>query len=75
MNEDSNSSHKPWQNHEGYHDPTAYTAFRNIRHEEKQLEDRVNSLISVLKTIIDAFGFDLLARIEVRDRKTGRTFR
>ena len=21
---------KPWLNHEGYHDPTAYQAFRNI---------------------------------------------
>ena len=74
MNED-NSSHKPWQNHEGYCDPTAHAALKNVRHDEKQLEDRVNSLISVLKTIIDAFGFDLLARIEVRDRKTGRKFR
>ena len=25
---------KPWLNHEGYHDPTAYQALRNIKRRE-----------------------------------------
>lgn len=45
-------SPKPWENAEGYADPTAYNAF-----------------------IIAESGFELAARIELRDRKTGRFFR
>ena len=36
---------------------------------------RCNQLIKVLKNTIDLAGFDLVARIEVRDRETGRTYR
>lgn len=56
---------KPWENGEGYPDPTAYNA----------LEGKVNFLIKVLKFIIAESGFELLARIEIKDKKTGRCFR
>ena len=36
---------------------------------------KVNTLIKVLKFIIAESGFELVARIELRDRKTGRFFR
>lgn len=67
---------KPWENAEGYHDPTAYTAIQNITQEEHEaLDAKVNTLIKVLKFIIAESGFELAARIELRDRKTGRFFR
>lgn len=36
---------------------------------------KVNFLIKVLKFIIAESGFELLARIEIKDKKTGRCFR
>ena len=39
------------------------------------LDAKVNTLIKVLKFIIAESGFELAARIELRDRKTGRFFR
>ena len=39
------------------------------------LEGKVNFLIKVLKFIIAESGFELLARIEIKDKKTGRCFR
>lgn len=36
---------------------------------------KVNALIGVLKYIINAAGFDLLARIELKDRQTGREYK
>lgn len=39
------------------------------------LEGKVNFLIKVLKFIIAESGFELLARIELKDKKTGRCFR
>lgn len=63
------------KNSSGYSDPTAYLGTRNIIREENEQQKRVSALIGVLKYIIDAAGFDLLARIEIRDRKTGREYR
>ena len=63
------------KNAEGYSDPTAGAAMSNILREENERQKRVTALIGVLKYIIDAAGFDLLARIELRDRKTGREYR
>lgn len=66
---------KPWENGEGYPDPTAYNALRPIMQEDAALEGKVNFLIKVLKFIIAESGFELLARIEIKDKKTGRCFR
>lgn len=57
---------KPWENGEGYPDPTAYNALRPIMQEDAA---------KVLKFIIAESGFELLARIEIKDKKTGRCFR
>ena len=54
---------KPWENGEGYPDPTAYNALRPIMQEDAALEGKVNFLIKVLKFIIAESGFELLARI------------
>lgn len=40
---------KPWENGEGYPDPTAYNALRPIMQEDAALEGKVNFLIKVLK--------------------------
>lgn len=56
-------------------DPTAYNALRPIMQEDAALEGKVNFLIKVLKFIIAESGFELLARIEIKDKKTGRCFR
>lgn len=66
---------KPWQNHEGYSDPTAYEGLKPVIREETEQQQRVSALVRVLKYVIDAAGFDLLNRIELKDRKTGRVYR
>ena len=58
-------------NGEGYPSSVEFKLLK----EETDLERKVNFLIKVLKFIINECGFDLLCRIEIRDRKTGRTFR
>lgn len=65
-------SPKPWENAEGYADPTAYNAIKKVSAEgHEALDAKVNTLIKVLKFIIAESGFELVARIELRDRKTG----
>ena len=46
-----------------------------MQEQQDAADQRCQRLIKTLKTILDLAGFDLLARIEVRDRKTGRIYR
>lgn len=65
-----------YRNSEGYSDPTAGAAMSKVIREEKdRQQQRVSALISELKGIIDKAGFELIARIEIRDKKTGRECR
>ena len=66
---------KPWNNAEGYPDPTAYNGLKPVIREEDEQQKRVNTLIFVLKYITRLAGFELLNRIEIKDRKTGREYR
>ena len=65
----------PYFNASGCADPTAYEALKPIIKEDVELESKVNFLIKVLKFIINESGFELLNRIEIKDKKTGRCFK
>lgn len=61
---------KPWENKSGCKDPTAYKGNTEISREEQ----RVSELVHVLKYIVKLAGFELVDRIALRDRKSGRTY-
>lgn len=65
----------PVKNIEGYANPTAYAAMSAVQREQDDAEMRVQNFIRAIKTIIDQSGYDLMARIELRDRLTGREYR
>ena len=58
-------------NPEGYRDQTAYDAIRNITEEE----EKVNTLIHIIKQILRLSGFELIRRIEIRSTRSGREYR
>lgn len=62
---------KPWENKSGCKDPTAYAATKPISEEEQ----RVSDLVKAIKTLARLAGFDILNRIELRDRRSGRAYR
>ena len=63
------------KNREGYSDPTAFAALSKIRKEELEQQRQISELIHVLKFIIDKSGFELVTRIELRQKRTGKEFR
>ena len=65
----------PKRNASGCADPTAHDAMLPIAQAEADLESRTTKLIKTLKGVIDLAGYDLVARIEIRDRETGKIFR
>lgn len=65
----------PRKNSEGYSDPTAYLGMLPMVREENAMNRRVKALIDVLKYIIDVSGFELVNRIEIRDKESRRVFK
>ena len=63
------------KNAEGYRDPTAFEGMTNILREENEAQRRVSVLVGAIKSLIDLAGFDLMNRIEIRDRKTGKEYK
>lgn len=68
-----------YKNQEGYPDPTAGAAYSVIRREERQQEtDRLNTisaLIPVMKGAAELAGFEVMGRIILRDKNTGREYK
>lgn len=65
----------PKHNPSGAYDPTAYEAMNKVQKEQSEDEIRVSRLVKAIKTICDLAGYDVLNRIEFRDRETGRYYR
>ena len=71
------------RNSEGYADPTAGAAYRNILREERAKEraeegerlERVSALVPVLRGAASMMGFDIIGRIALKDRETGKEYR
>ena len=71
----SDENRIPLRNPEGYMDLTTHDALTNVMRETEEADLRYNRLIKSIKAVIDLADFDLVARIEVKDRRTGRTYR
>ena len=65
----------PFNNSEGYPNPTEYYALKSIIQEEKELEKKVHNLVNVLKFVTDWAGFEFIGRIQIKDKKTGKEFK
>lgn len=65
----------PYNNIEGYPDPTAYHAEKNIEKMNREEIKRVSDLIDILKYIIDKAGFILIGRIKLKDKKSGKEYK
>lgn len=59
------------KNAEGYSDPTAYQAMKNIDQED----ERFYKLLHTLFYICEIAGFQIEGRIVLMDKKTGRIWR
>lgn len=72
---DGNMDRRETHNPEGYPDPTAYVAIEHVTQEEQREKKRLDTLIFVLRYIIEAAGYDLVNRVILRDKHTGKEWR
>ena len=69
---------KPWLNNSGCPDPTAYEAMKHIQIEEKRLnrvDNDAHTVVTTIKNILDLAGFELVERVQIRHKKTGKIYR
>lgn len=69
-----------YKNAEGYSDPTPGEAMSNIRREQRQQETAerlavISKLIPILKQTAELAGFEVVGRITLRDKETGKEYR
>ena len=61
-----------YKNSEGYVDPTAGVAMGHVKKEE--LNDRNHKLIQVIRNIVDIAGFEIVGRVTLKHKKSGKVF-
>jgi hypothetical protein len=69
------SGRNPFFNKSGYADPTAFYGTKELIKEEEQIEKRVHALIPVMKLIAEWAGFEVIERIQLKHKETGKEFR
>lgn len=67
----ANHENNPRKNLEGYSDPTAFEALRNIDKED----ERFHRLLRTLFYICELADFEIEGRIVLIDKQTGRVWR
>lgn len=65
------SADNPRKNSEGYSDPTAFEALRNINKED----ERFHKLLRTIFYLCELAGFEIEGRVVLIDKKTGRVWR
>ena len=75
MNHENNMG----RNAEHYVDPTPTAAMRNINKDERQKEaarlDRIGDIVPLLRQMANIAGFEIIGRIPLRDKATGKEYR
>lgn len=65
----------PKVNASGCKDYTAYTAIKNITREDNMRDKAVSELINVIKYLVRGMGFEIIGRIAIKDKTTGKEYR
>ena len=64
---------KPWLNGSGCPDPTAYKAIKNIQNQP--IDDVAHKVVTTIKNILDLSGFELVGRIQIQHKKSGKIYK
>ena len=64
-----------YKNWEGYNDPTVGEAMSNIEAEERRVLERISALIPIMKKTAELVGFEVVGRIILVDKETGKKYK
>ena len=64
-----------YKNSESYNDPTVGEAMSNIEAEERRVLERISALIPIMKKTAELVGFEVVGRIILVDKETGKKYK
>lgn len=64
-----------YYNGSGYADPTAYDALKSITKADKELEKKVRALVDIIHDVSHIAGFEVVGKIHLKHKKTGKEFK
>lgn len=68
-------THKLWQNAEGYTDNTAYQGTKDIIRAESAAERKNRLIIQIFRLVCELVGFEIVGRVTLKEKKSGREFK
>ena len=63
------------KNSEGYYDPTAYNSTKDLIREENEISHRNHELIQLFRQIVNLAGFEIVGRVTLKHKRTGKIFK
>ena len=63
------------RNGSGYTDPTASPILHAIQKREMEADENANRIIKLIKDLLRICDFELIKRIQIRHKPTGREYR
>lgn len=63
------------RNGSGYTDPTSSTVLHAIQKREMEVDENANRIIKLIKDLLRICDFELIERIQIRHKPTGREYR
>lgn len=64
-----------YKNSEGYDDPTAGVAIQTVVKGEQEIERLNHKIIQSFRLLVELAGFEIVGRITLKHKKSGRIFR
>lgn len=73
------NDNKPWLNGSGCPDPTAYAVMKKIQREERiqnqPIDEAAHKVVVTIKNIMDLSGFELVGRIQMKHKNSGKIYK
>lgn len=64
-----------YKNCEGYADPTAGGAMATVNREEQEIDKLNHKVIQSFRLLVDLAGFEIVGRVTLRHKRTGKIFK
>lgn len=65
---------RTFYNASGCKDPTAGAAIAEVAREEHETDKRIRKAVHICKEVLELAGFELIGRIQIRDKNTEREY-
>lgn len=64
-----------YKNSEGYSDPTAGVAMGSANKQEQEIDKLNHKVMQSFRLLLDLAGFEIVGRVTLRHKKSGRIFK